>query len=152
MTFASPSQGERTHPNLVLDLCREPLVGYQPDVLGLVLVRHGDVPPIRNEVDDLGHSKVIALDGERQVEDTVDVVLEHPYERLVVLGVDRLEVVVVDGLAEHVLVDGAREVRFEDALVMECFPDDATDELEEGEMVWVDGGRLDIYMTVSWSA
>lgn len=78
----------------------------EPHVIVLVLVRDGDVTPIGNEIDDIGHPKLVSLDGEGQVENAINVVVEHPHERLVVFRVDGLEVVVIYWLAEHVLVDG----------------------------------------------
>lgn len=128
--------------HLLLDLDRETLVGDEADVFGLVLVCHRDVTTAGNEVRDLDDAELFALDGEGEVEDAVDVVGECPLERLVVLRVDRLEVAVVDGLAEHVLVDGTGEVGFEDALVVNGFADDATNEAEVEEVVVVDAGGL----------
>lgn len=99
------AQSGRTHPDLVLDLCRKPLIRDQANVLGFVLVRDCNVASVGDEIDDLGNAKVVALDGHSEIQDAVDVVVEHPDERLVILGVNGLEVSMVDGLPEHVLVD-----------------------------------------------
>lgn len=96
----------RTYADLILDLDRQPLVGDEADVFSLVVVGDGNVATVGDEVDNLDDAEVVTLDREGQVEHAVNVVVEHPDERLVVFGVDRFEIVVVDPLAEHVLVDG----------------------------------------------
>jgi hypothetical protein len=127
---------------LILNLRREALLGDEANVLGLVLVGDGDVAAVGDEVDDFDDAELVALNGEGEVDDPLDGVGEHPLKTFVVLRIDRLEVAVVDGFAEHVLVDGSREVGFENALVVNRFADDASNEAEVKEVVVVDARGL----------
>ena len=81
---------------------------------------------------------LVRLDREVHVEDG-GVVLQDPAQRIVVLRVNPLDIPVVDRLAEELAVQTAREVGVEKASVVNGLADDATDELEERQMFWVDG-------------
>lgn len=115
------------------------MVGDEANIFSLVLIRDGDVSTVRDEVDRLDDAKLFPFDREGQFDDSVNVVLQHPLETRVVGRVYRFQIFVVDGFAEHVFVDGSREVRLEDALVVEGLADDATDEAEVEKMLFVDG-------------
>ena len=53
-----------------------------PDVAGLILVRHGNIPAVRHEIDDDDLSKLIALDRKRFLDDPLNVIVEDPLQTL----------------------------------------------------------------------
>mmetsp|Transcript_62030 Transcript_62030/g.146893 ORF Transcript_62030/g.146893 Transcript_62030/m.146893 type:complete len:351 (-) Transcript_62030:691-1743(-) len=64
-----------------------------------------------------------------------DVVLHHPHQRLVVVGVDGLHVGHEDRQLQHVLVHGPREMRVQQVPVVHRLAHDAADEMEVAEVV-----------------
>lgn len=63
-----------------------------------------------------------------------DVVLEHPLEVLVVVGVDRLDILERYLCAQHVLVERPGEVGIDQLAIVERLADDVADELEVVEV------------------
>jgi hypothetical protein len=94
-----------THIHLILDFDGKTLISDETNVFSFILVRNGDVSSIRNEIDSLDDTEFITFNGEVELNDSIDIVLQHPLQRVVVGVVDRFEVSVVDRFSEHVLVD-----------------------------------------------
>lgn len=69
-----------TYVHLVLDVDRQALVRNQTHVLAFVLVRDRDVPSIRDEIDRLNYTEVVTLSRECQVDNSVNVIVQHPNE------------------------------------------------------------------------
>lgn len=101
---------------------------HEPDVFLLVLLGDRDLGAALLELDDLLLAKLLVFNGEfllkqcqrgdagcvvTHVDDTGDIIVQHPLERLVVLWVDRLEVAHVNRPPEDLLVKGAVKVRVE---------------------------------------
>lgn len=81
-------------------------------------------------------SEVIPLDAEREIQaEIVDIVLQHLAQVLIILRVDRLDVVIGDGDAQDVLIERAREVSIEQLSVSDRLPDHAADKLEVRQMI-----------------
>ncbi len=72
---------------LLLDRFHKAVLDNQPDVLLLVLFCNGNVLTIGNQVDSFHSTEAIDIDRKRLKGDVRDVVLQDPYERLVVVQV-----------------------------------------------------------------
>ena len=57
-----------------------PVIHIQLDVFLLILLRHGNVPPILLQLVNLQHTEAIILNTEGGVDDVRDAVLQHPLE------------------------------------------------------------------------
>ncbi len=100
------------------------MVSHQPDVVCLVLVRHCHVSTSRNQIHHLVFAKVGRFRGERQLEsEHVERHVEDLLERFVVVWLDGFDVGVLDGVAQHVLVEGAGEVRVHQLIVADGLAD-----------------------------
>mmetsp|Transcript_17729 Transcript_17729/g.28304 ORF Transcript_17729/g.28304 Transcript_17729/m.28304 type:complete len:314 (+) Transcript_17729:167-1108(+) len=124
--------------DLALDALCQLLFRDQLEVFLLVSVCDLDVLTVLLQlVDDL-LPKHRVLQGERHAQAlAVDVVLADPFEALVVRRIDGLDVRKRGLHAQHVLVEGACEVRVEELLVVDGLPDEAADELEVVQVVRV---------------
>lgn len=89
--------------HLLLDAGQEAVLNNQADVLLLVLVRDGNVAAVGYQIDNLFGSKHMRNDGKRLGENVLNVILEHPAERLVVVEVERLHILEGDILSKNTL-------------------------------------------------
>ena len=64
------------------------------------------------------------------IDDTGDVIFEHPLQRLVVLRVDAFEISHIDASTQNLLVERSVEVRVEQSAVVDGFTDNPADESE----------------------
>jgi hypothetical protein len=74
---------------------------------------HLEVAPVGLEIDGEHLPELLAHDAEGLLENICDVILQHPAQVAVVLGVDRLDIRVLNRLVQHVLVHRLGEVRIE---------------------------------------
>jgi hypothetical protein len=114
--------------DLVLDRVVQTVRDHEPDVFLLVLLGNRNLGAALLELDDLFLAKFIVFNGEfllqrgqrdaaaclvTHIDDTGDIIVQHPLERLVVLRVNRLEVAHVNRPPEDLLVKGAIKVGVE---------------------------------------
>lgn len=64
------------------------------------------------------------------IDDTGNVILEHPLQRLVVLRVDAFKISHIDASTQNLLVERSVEVRVEQSAVVDGFTDDPADKPE----------------------
>mmetsp|Transcript_34163 Transcript_34163/g.47568 ORF Transcript_34163/g.47568 Transcript_34163/m.47568 type:complete len:319 (+) Transcript_34163:452-1408(+) len=125
--------------DLALDTLCQLLFRDELEVLILISICHLDVLAVVLQlVDDLLPEHRV-LQGERHAQAlAVNLVPADPLEAFVVRRIDGLDVRERGLHAQHVLVEGAREVRVEQLLVIDGLPDEAPDELEVVEVVRID--------------
>ena len=143
--------------DLILDRVLDPVTNDQSDVLLLVLFSHTDLGTTLLELDNLLFTELIIFNSEFLINDVGNIVVEHPLERFVVLGIDRLEVSHVDSLAEDLLVEGSTEVCVKQAatvgqlqfhrvtmfyVLKDSLSNDSTDKLEVSQMIPIDTRSL----------
>ncbi|GIX66156.1 uncharacterized protein BcabD6B2_55920 [Babesia caballi] len=127
---------------LVLDAVGDLVATEELDVLVLVLVGDGDVAAVGDQVDDLYHAELVDLGREEKLQpEVLEPAVVDGGEVLVELGVDGLRVGGRDLAAQHVLVEGAREVGVDVLAVVNGLADHAADELEVVEVLGVDAAQ-----------
>ena len=103
--------GERS--DLLLDRVGHPVRRDEVDVLEFVVVVDAHVPPVRDQIDNRLHPKIISRRGHGQIIEPalLQRVFQHVHQTLVEVRVERLHVVVVQRYVQHVLVKRPGEVR-----------------------------------------
>ena len=95
--------------------------------------------PILLQFMSLHNAKRVVLDGKRVVDDPRDVVVKDPSQRRMKLGIDALDIVQIDGLVEEHLVEWRGEPAVNVVTVEYGNTDDAADEIEVTEMIFIHG-------------
>ena len=95
--------------------------------------------PILLQFMSLHNAKRVVLDGKRVVDDPRDVVVKDPSQRRMKLGIDALDIVQIDGLVEEHLVEWRSEPAVNVVTVEYGNTDDAADEIEVTEMIFIHG-------------
>ncbi len=119
---------------------------HEVDVLLLVLVGHVDVAAAGDEILDRDDAETLIIGGEGLLEDASrDVVVEHPLQGAVEIGIHALHVGEDDRLAQDHLVQGSDEEGVQEAPVEDGKAHHAADEFEVIKMLGVDARvRIDL--------
>mmetsp|Transcript_27483 Transcript_27483/g.46108 ORF Transcript_27483/g.46108 Transcript_27483/m.46108 type:complete len:417 (+) Transcript_27483:383-1633(+) len=139
-----------------VDLCADggghAVVRDQADVVTFVFVRHGDVPPVGDQVHHFRLAELVDLRREGQIQhEILQRILHDLLERLVVIRVCCLYILEVHGYAKHVLVKRPREVRIHELSIANGFANDSAHKFEVIQVVGIDhtqrigleGGAID---------
>ena len=124
--------------DLLLDRIVQAIRHYQSHIFLLVLLSDGNRGTSLLKFDHLLLAELIILDCELLVDDTGNVIVQHPLQRLVILRVNRFEITHVDLAAKDLFVECPVEVGIEQATVIDGFADDSSDKLEVRQVVRVD--------------
>jgi hypothetical protein len=108
---------------------------HQVDVLALVVVGHLDPGAAGRQLHHAAPPEEVGLLGEGEVQHVGDVVVQHPPQIFEKGGVHGLDVLVAQRRAQHVLVEGAREVRVDGLPRVQRLAHHAPHELEKIEVV-----------------
>mmetsp|Transcript_46977 Transcript_46977/g.73517 ORF Transcript_46977/g.73517 Transcript_46977/m.73517 type:complete len:255 (-) Transcript_46977:918-1682(-) len=126
--------------HLVLDPLGHDLLSNKFDILVFVLVCNRNVTPVGLQVDGQHHPKLLADNAESLFQDIGDVVVEHPAQVSEVLRIDGFDVLVLDGLVQHVLVHRKSEVGIEELVVIQGFAHHQPCKLEVLQVIGLDRG------------
>jgi len=123
--------------DLVLYCMCHLVLAEQINILLLVRFSDLDVPAIRLQVHGLFHIKEMRFRAEREIQNVRDIILNNPPQVLVEVWIQRFDVVIRDRDAEHVLVEGSREIRFHLHIVPECFAHEPANEAEVRQVLGI---------------
>ena len=125
---------------LLLNTLFDPPLDHQIDIFLLVLVRNRNVPTIGDKILLGDHAESLVFSREGRVKDIRNVVVQHPLQRPMEIGIHTFHIRQADSLSENHLVQSANEEGIQESPVEDSQTDNPTNELEVVEMLRVDAG------------
>lgn len=111
---------------------------HQAHVLLLVLLGDRNVTTVLDQINSFSLSKSVNFNGESLKGNISYVILKDPAEGLVVIKIKSLHILERDWLAKNTSVHGSAEMAVQNTSLVQSLSDDATNKLEEREMLRID--------------